>query len=247
MCSRTLTDDTWEDVLRLWDFHTEYDELKSVDIVICLGSYDLRVAERCVEIIDLGLAKRAIVTGNLSNWTKKLFSQPEAEVFSKRIIELGVDPKKLLLEREATNLGENVIFSRRLCRDLLPSENTPVIFITKPQTQKRVKCTVQKVWREVNPVVTAPVLSCQEQAVDETGLEVLVNEMVGDIERLIHYPTKGFQIKCQGRRKIGPLGRRKSRPVVGRAAVGVRRAPWDQRLLTKQAGSRAHCPVRGNS
>ena len=52
---------------------------------------------------------------------------------------------------------------------------------------------------------------------------------------------------CQGRRKIGPLGRRKSRPVVGRAAVGVRRAPWDQRLLTKQAGSRAHCPVRGNS
>ena len=53
--------------------------------------------------------------------------------------------------------------------------------------------------------------------------------------------------QCQGRRKIGPLGRRKSRPVVGRAAVGVRRAPWDQRLLTKQAGSRAHCPVRGNS
>ena len=57
--------------------------------------------------------------------------------------------------------------------------------------------------------------------------------------------TKG--LICQGRRKIGPLGRRKSRPVVGRAAVGVRRAPWDQRLLTKQAGSRAHCPVRGNS
>ena len=124
--SRTLTDDTWENVLKLWDFHTEYDELKSVDVVICLGSYDLRVAERYAEIIDSGLAKQAIVTGNLSNWTKKLFSQPEAEVFSKRIIELGVDPKKLLLEREATNLGENVIFSRRLCRDQLPSMNTPI-------------------------------------------------------------------------------------------------------------------------
>ena len=29
--------------------------------------------------------------------------------------------------------------------------------------------------------------------------------------------------------------------------VDFRLAPWNRRLLTKQAGSGAHCPVRGNS
>ena len=53
--------------------------------------------------------------------------------------------------------------------------------------------------------------------------------------------------RCQGRWQIGPLGRCKSRPFLGSNVSVFRCAPGDLRLVTKQAGSRARCPERGNS
>jgi hypothetical protein len=67
-------------VRRLWRYHHVYDDFLSVDLVVCLGSYDLRVAERCAELLKAGTSHFAVVTGGLGNWTKGVFKRPEAEI-----------------------------------------------------------------------------------------------------------------------------------------------------------------------
>ena len=57
----------------LWDFHLIYDELSEVDLIIGLGSYDLRVADRCAELFHQRLAKQILFTGKSGNWTNNLY------------------------------------------------------------------------------------------------------------------------------------------------------------------------------
>ena len=40
----------------LWDYHLIYDPLSEADLIIGLGSYDLRVADHCVHLLQEGIA-----------------------------------------------------------------------------------------------------------------------------------------------------------------------------------------------
>ena len=57
----------------LWDFHIIYDDLSEADLIIGLGSYDLRVADHCAELFRRGFAKRVLFTGKSGNWTGNLY------------------------------------------------------------------------------------------------------------------------------------------------------------------------------
>lgn len=183
--------DADELIERLWRYHHIYDEFSKADLVVCLGSYDLRVAERCAELLKLDTAYFAVVTGSFGNWTKGIFKRPEAEVFAEVIVRNGIAANRLLLDREAQNIGDNV----RNAQALAPRSVSRVLFVTKPQTQRRVLATARKVWPGIDVLVTAPRLSFVEQAEGAGGRENLINEMVGDVERLHTYPSKGYQVE----------------------------------------------------
>jgi uncharacterized SAM-binding protein YcdF (DUF218 family) len=129
------------------------------------------------------------VTGGYGNWTKGVFKRPEAEIFAEIIVQSGISKDRLLLDLKAENIGDNV----RNAKELAPLNARRILFITKPQTQRRVLATARKVWPNIVPLVTAPILSFEEQAKGAGGEENLINEMVGDVERLHTYPSKGFQ------------------------------------------------------
>ena len=60
------------------------------DIIIALGTYDLRVADYAAEVFLSGRAPLLICSGGLGKLTSSLFTSPEAELFAARCRSLGV-------------------------------------------------------------------------------------------------------------------------------------------------------------
>lgn len=179
----------------LWDYHNTGTSLEKADIIVGLGSYDLRVADRCAELYAEGWAPLVIFTGASGNWTSGKFAGSEAQAFSDRAIALGVPRHAIRLEETATNISENV----RFVRAHAPRAGK-VIWVTKPQTQRRVSATLQVRWPEVISIVTAPQHGLAAQPVSHHSFEALVSEMVGDTWRMAAYADKGFQ----ARQPMGP-------------------------------------------
>lgn len=174
----------------LWDYHCIYDELQTADVIIGLGSYDTRVAEHAAELYMQGLATWLMFTGHSGNWTKGLYKSSEAEAFAEIAIAAGVPESAIIIEPKATNIGENILFSRE---KMVPGVISP-IFVTKPQTQRRVRATVDRQWPEAKAFVTAPPTAFADQPTPRHDLKMLMREMAGDIRRILEYPALGFQI-----------------------------------------------------
>lgn len=174
----------------LWDYHCIYDELQTADVIIGLGSYDTRVAEHAAELYMQGLATWLMFTGHSGNWTKGLYKSSEAEAFAEIAIAAGVPESAIIIEPRATNIGENILFSRA---KMVPGVISP-IFVTKPQTQRRVRATVDRQWPEAKAFVTAPPTAFEDQPTPRHDLKMLMREMAGDIRRILEYPALGFQI-----------------------------------------------------
>ncbi|MEK1890063.1 MAG: YdcF family protein [Phyllobacterium sp.] len=174
----------------LWEYHLIYEPLSEADLIIGFGSYDLRVADHCAELFQKGLAPRILFTGKSGNWTGNLYESSEAEAFAARAMKLGIPEASILIEPRATNIGENIRFSRAMAGDDIQR----VVMVTKPQTQRRVRATAASQWPEIETLVTAPPTRFEDQPTEAYPLENLINELVGDLHRMRIYPPKGYQI-----------------------------------------------------
>lgn len=172
----------------IWDYMSAIRfQSKSDAIVICC-SYDLRVCDHACELIKSGYSEKLVISGKSGNWTRHIWGEPEAQVFYERAISNGINKAQILVELEATNFGENVTFAKAL----LPQAKT-VMFVSKPNSLLRVKLTVEAQWPEVNSFVSCPEIEFPADVSNIIGVWGVINEMVGDIERIQKYPDLGFQ------------------------------------------------------
>jgi uncharacterized SAM-binding protein YcdF (DUF218 family) len=176
----------------LWDYHHLGGPLEKSDCIVGLGSYDLRVAERCADLYLEQWAPLIIFSGYLGNWTKRMWDRSEAEIFAEHAIARGVPADKIKLETKSTNIGENVRFTRELLQAHGLLFNS-ITMVSKPSTERRMFATCQKIWPDMRVFFTSPRLGFAEQS--RGGIqEGLIHEMVGDIQRMQAYPALGFQI-----------------------------------------------------
>jgi uncharacterized SAM-binding protein YcdF (DUF218 family) len=159
------------------------------DAVVVCCSYDLRVCDYACDLVLQGLAPRLVLTGNTGNWTRHLWSVPEALIFKDRALSNGVESSKIVLEDQATNFGENIAFVRRLMPTL-----ERAIFVTKPNAVLRVALTIPVQWPAVIAFIDSPPLVFPDDVSHIIGVFGVMNEMVGDIDRILQYPDRGFQI-----------------------------------------------------
>jgi hypothetical protein len=60
--------------------------------------------------------------------------------------------------------------------------------------ERRSYATFKKHWPDKKLIVTSPQISFEEYPTEEIPLERVINIMVGDLQRIMEYPEKGFQI-----------------------------------------------------
>ncbi|MFC7369360.1 YdcF family protein [Vreelandella zhaodongensis] len=173
----------------LWDFLSDgASYLNDSELIVVCGSYDVRVCDYACELLEKGIAPLMLITGKTGNWTRHLWSSTEAEVFYSRARSNGIRDDQLMVENKARNFAENIAFSR----ELFPTVRRAT-FVTKPNSILRVQNTLPIQWPELCAGVDAPPLAFPDDISNQVGVLGLIDEMVGDLHRLQHYPQLGFQ------------------------------------------------------
>lgn len=181
----------------LWDYMRIDDPLTTADCIVAFGSYNTDVARRSAQLYLEGYAPCLLMTGGLGRSTEGRWSAPEAEVFARIAMEMGVPEHAILIENQSTNTGENIRFSQALLRD----RNIPVhkiIGVQKPYMGRRLYASLAKQWEGIDALITSPPLDMmdyiQRDRDHEISEEELIHIIMGDVERMKHYVAAGFQI-----------------------------------------------------
>lgn len=184
---------TLELAVVLWNYQHMNHDLKHSDAILALGSHDLRVAERAADIYLQGYAPFLIFSGGLGNYTAGKWTTAEADLFAEIAVKKGVPLERILIENKSTNTGENITFTKNL---LLEKGIDPKTFILvqKPYMERRTFATFKRHWPEKDIVVTSQQILLLDYCTNFENLDLEINIMVGDIQRIKEYPAKGFQI-----------------------------------------------------
>ena len=177
----------------IWDYHLMHHRLKKVDLILALGSSDIQVAERAAELYMQNWSHLIVISGGYGRNTKKMWGKTEAEVFLDIIVSKGVPRDNVILEKESSNTGENVINTKMILREkgINPKK---IIAVQKPFMERRTYSTIKNYWPDLEIYVTSPKIVFEKYKIAGRNKNQLVNDMVGDLQRIREYPKMGFQI-----------------------------------------------------
>lgn len=177
----------------IWDYHHLNHQLLPSDLILALGSNDVRVAEYAAELYLRGWASRLMFSGNVGALTRGRFAKSEAETFAEIAVKMGVPENAILIEPESTNTGENVVFSRRVlaAQQLDPDS---FILVQKPYMERRAWATFMNFWPGKQVLAASPPISFADYPTADLPKDLVINIMIGDLQRISRYPALGFQI-----------------------------------------------------
>src|SRR6516225_542482 len=91
----------------VWDYLCLNAPVLPSTVILGLGSHEIRVAERAAHLYRAGYGEHLLFSGGYGLGTCGKFTEPEAQVFARRAIQLGVPADRILTEVAATNTGAN--------------------------------------------------------------------------------------------------------------------------------------------
>ena len=139
----------------LWDYHHMNHTLVQSDVILALGSHDLRVAERAAQLYLEGWAPLLVCSGGLGNLTSGIWTESEADQFAAIAIKMGVPQHAVLVENKSTNTGENIQFTEKLLREKGIDPDSFIV-VQKPYMERRSFATFKRHWPDKNVVITSP-------------------------------------------------------------------------------------------
>ncbi len=186
---------TDSDAKTIWDYMHMQHVLKKCDAIFVLCSMDTRVAERAAQLYMDGYGDYLIVSGGSGKLTKDVFEDTEAETFAAIIQAQGVPADKVLLESASTNTGENIRFTYELLQQRVLAPQS-LLLVQKPYMERRTYATFKKQWLDPSTdiLVTSPQISYEDYFNENCPKELVLNVMVGDMQRIKKYAENGFQI-----------------------------------------------------
>ena len=189
-----ITDEARHQAALIWDYHRMHHDARPVDVAIGLGSHDLGVPVFCAELYRAGLFPALVFTGGPNPTAPERFPRGEAVHFREHALELGVPDAAILLEAKARNTGQNITFSREI---LATAGITPasVLLVSMPYMERRSFATTRKLWPEVEVVCASQPLAFDEYLKNIGDEKLVIDMLVGDLQRVIEYPKLGFAVE----------------------------------------------------
>ncbi|MFD7241119.1 YdcF family protein [Streptomyces massasporeus] len=188
-----ISTQNWADARRAWDYHQMGHSPRPCSVAIGLGSHDLGVADRAVDLYKRGMAPLLLFTGATSPTTRERMPRGEAVHYRERAVELGVPSSDVLVEPRARNTGENIRFSRELLEEA-GVEVSSVLLISKPYEERRAYATARKLWPGVEVVSASSPMTLDEYVNSIGDARLVIDMLVGALQRLMIYPEQGFMI-----------------------------------------------------
>ena len=184
----------------LWDYMKLDEPARGADVLLVLCSIDTRVAIKAAELSLLHAYSHIVFSGGVAHTDDLLavsWEGTEAEHFYAVFKAAGGDTSNILLESEAQNTGQNALYCFNLLNEygIIAAIRT-VQLVTKPYMERRAMATFASQWPQPQPsfFVTSPSISFEIYPNEQQPYDKLVNLMVGDMQRIIEYPSRGWQI-----------------------------------------------------
>ncbi|WP_037641371.1 YdcF family protein [Streptomyces exfoliatus] len=181
------------DAQLLWDFQQMGHTPRPCSVAVGLGSHDLGVADVAVGLYRQGLAPVIVFTGATSPTTRERMPRGEAEHYRERAVESGVPEDAVLVEPRARNTGENIRFSRELLAER-GIDVASVLLVSKPYEERRAYATARKLWPDVEVVCASSPMTLAEYADSIQDARLVLDMLVGAVQRLMVYPAQGFMV-----------------------------------------------------
>lgn len=176
---------------KLYNYGRLDQTLQPADAIIALGNMDLRLAEKAASLWHSSLAPIIVASGGIGRLTPKHWTGSEASKFAERINQQGVPLKKVIVEDKSTNIPENIKLSVIALEEagLLTKR---LLLVTLPFAERRIMALCQKQFPNIKIEVTSPDTTYDEFCNEDINKQEAINLIVGEIERLEKYPSKGF-------------------------------------------------------
>jgi uncharacterized SAM-binding protein YcdF (DUF218 family) len=187
------TDQHRADAQVIWDYHQMRTPLRPCSAGIGLGSHDLGVATFAADLYHAGLFPVLVFSGGNSPTTAARFPRGEAVHYAEHAMMLGVPQPAIIIEPLAANTGQNIEFSRRALTEA-GTTVTSALLISKPYMQRRAYATTRKVWPQVEVVCASETLTLDEYLKSMGDDKLVIDMLVGDLQRVIEYPALRFAI-----------------------------------------------------
>lgn len=192
MDARTRTDAN-----TIWEYMRLKHEPEGADCMLILGSRDDRVAMHAAGVSRIYDYPAVMITGGISHTQDLLATgwgeQSEALHFAE-VYKRHQGRGEPILEQHATNTGQNAIFTYEL---LVTLDQTPksILLVTKPYMERRALVTFEAQYPDKETVirVCSQNVMLEEYCNKEQPFELVINIMVGDLQRIIEYPKRGLQ------------------------------------------------------
>ena len=167
----------------LYDYLSESDKPKKVDLIFVFGSKQTFRIEKAIELYKKGYAQKILVSGRSPSYENEN-TISEVEAFAQFAIEHGVPKRDLIIEKESITVPDNV--KRSL--NLLEKENIPhnsIILVNSTFSQRRGWAHFSKMSEvgtkliRVNVDEVSDTFSRDGWYKNETGTKVIVKEFFG--------------------------------------------------------------------
>lgn len=159
----------------------EEDTPEKSDFILVFGSTDLGRVEKAVELYKQGISKLLVITGGQPHYEDDRL--PEAVVFSRYAIKLGIPKDSILVEPNSINFADNAKAVFNLL-DNLRCEYKKVTTVTAWFSHRRIWAHLMKLspanttFYRVNTTLDSGRLTEHEWFNNELGLGVIFNEFV---------------------------------------------------------------------
>jgi uncharacterized SAM-binding protein YcdF (DUF218 family) len=180
----------------LWDYLQLGDQLIKSDAVIVTGSQDLRIPEWGANLVLKGWADLVVMSGGVGRLTPPEWKDGEAAVFADVAYKAGLPKEKVVADNRSTITRENILYA---WEDLKQKGVDPkrLIFISQPFMQRRMKKLVEKMIKEgllseIEAIFPSSPLNYSTYPNEVVSKTEMISIMVGEVQRLVDYPTKGF-------------------------------------------------------
>jgi hypothetical protein len=188
-----ISDADRQDAQLIWDYHQMGHDMPPCEAGIGLGSHDLGVATLAADLYHAELFPVLAFTGANSPTTLVRFPRGEAVHFAEQAMALGVPQSAIIIEPEAANTGQNISYSRRALADAGITPRS-VMLISKPYMERRAYATARKLWPEIGVVCASENLSLDDYLKQMGDDKLVIDMLIGDLQRVIEYPARGFAI-----------------------------------------------------
>lgn len=175
----------------LWEYNTLFQQPRKSDCILVLGSNDLRVAQRGIDLFQRGFAPFIIFSGGYGEQTRYAFPKPEAAVFADIAVKSGIPRDRILIEKQSRNTLENIRRTRAMLEQQRLSLQSAII-VHKPHSLRRTAAILRKQWPEIEPILTGPELTFEEYPNTKIPRDTLYHLIVGDTHRIMVYPERGL-------------------------------------------------------